>query len=414
VSENRPRAGAGFGTRALAAATRTPKVEQHPDSVPIYQAVTFSATSAAELADVLGDRQPGYSYSRIDNPTSQALADAIAEVEGAQAAYVFATGMAALHAAFATVLRAGDHVVVSRQIYGSVQHLIEIVLGRFGVESSFVDITDTGAVDAAFRANTRLLHFETLANPTITVADIADLIERGHRHGALVSVDNTFASPYVCRPAELGADLTMEALTKWIGGHSDVLGGSVAGSKQLIGDVRTTQIDTGGGIAPFSAFLVLRGLETLHVRMDRHAQTALALARMLEANPAAIRVWYPGLASHPQYAVAQRQLSSGGGMLAFDVGDRAAAEALLDALTLPPRTASLGSVRTIAVHPPSTTHRQLDAAALAAAGIPEGLIRVSVGLEDADDLLADFDQALAAAQRVKVQQAKASLTPTTA
>ena len=414
MSENRPRAGAGFGTRALAAATRTPKVEQHPDAVPIYQAVTFSATSAAELADVLGDRQPGYSYSRIDNPTSQALADAIAEVEGAQAAYVFATGMAALHAAFATVLRAGDHIVVSRQIYGSVQHLIENVLGRFGVESSFVDITDTDAVDAAFRANTRLLHVETLANPTITVADIADLIERGHLHGALVSVDNTFASPYVCRPAELGADLTMEALTKWIGGHSDVLGGSVAGSKQLIGDVRTTQIDTGGGIAPFSAFLVLRGLETLHVRMDRHAQTALALARMLEANPAAVKVWYPGLASHPQHAVAQRQLSSGGGMLAFDVGDRAAAEVLLDALTLPPRTASLGSVRTIAVHPPSTTHRQLDEAALAAAGIPEGLIRVSVGLEDADDLLADFDQALAAAQHVKAQQAKASLTPTTA
>src|SRR3954470_13962080 len=165
MSETRPVAGAGFGTRALAAATRTPLVEQHPDAVPIYQAVTFSAESAAELADVLGNRQPGYSYSRIDNPTSQALADAIAEVEGAKAAYVFATGMAAIHAAFLTLLRAGDHMIVSRQIYGSVQHQIENVLGRFGVESSFADITDTDAVEAAFTPRTRVLHFETLANP---------------------------------------------------------------------------------------------------------------------------------------------------------------------------------------------------------------------------------------------------------
>jgi cystathionine beta-lyase/cystathionine gamma-synthase len=411
VSDTRAqkRAGAGFGTRALAAATRTPNVEQHPDAVPIYQAVTFSASSAAELADVLGDRQPGFSYSRIDNPTSQALADAIAEVEGAQASFVFATGMAAIHAAFATILRQGDHMVVSRQIYGSVQHLIENVFSRFGIDSTFVDVTDLDAVEAAFRPNTRLLHFETIANPTLTVADVADLIERGHRRGALVTIDNTFASPYVCRPAELGADLTLEALTKWIGGHSDVLGGAASGSTELIKQVRSTQVDTGGTLAPFSAFLVLRGLETLHVRMERHAQTALALASMLEKAELPRQVWYPGLASHPQYAVAQRQLKTGGGMLAMDVGDRHAAAALLDALTLPPRTASLGSVRTIAVHPPSTTHRQLDAAALAAAGIPEGLIRVSVGLEDADDLLADFDQALAAAT-----QAKTQLTPTTA
>ena len=308
MSETRPRKGAGFGTRALAAATRTPNVEQHPDAVPIYQAVTFSATSAAELADVLGDRQPGYSYSRIDNPTSQALADAIAEVEGAEAAYVFATGMAALHAAFATILRAGDHMVFSRQIYGSVQHLIQNVFGRFGVESTYVDITDPDAVDAAFRANTRLLHIETIANPTLAVADLADLIERGHSRGALVTVDNTFASPYLCRPAELGADLTMEALTKWIGGHSDVLGGSVAGSKELIKQIRSVQIDTGGGLAPFSAFLVLRGLETLHVRMERNTQTATALAQLLELSDVPDKVWYPGLAQPP--AVRRRAASA--------------------------------------------------------------------------------------------------------
>jgi len=408
VSDTRPRAGAGFGTRALAAATRAPAVDQQPDAVPIYQAVTFSARSAAELADVLGDRQSGYAYSRIDNPTSQALAEAIAEVESAEAAYVFATGMAAIHAAFASVLRAGDHVVASRQIYGSVQHLLENVLRRFGVETTFVDITDLAAVEAAFTPRTRLLHVETIANPTLTVADLPLLVALGHARGALVSVDNTFASPYLCRPAELGADLVVEALTKWIGGHSDVLGGSVAGRHELVAEVRRVQIDTGGGLAPFSAFLVLRGLETLHVRMDRHAQTALALARRIEASGLASSVWYPGLPSHPQFDVAQRQLRSGGGMLAFEIGDRRKAAALLDALTLPPRTASLGSVRTIAVHPPSTTHRQLDAAALAAAGIPEGLIRVSVGLEDEADLLADFDNALNASVMAKGTLAPAS------
>lgn len=369
--------------------------------VPIYQAVTFSAQSAAELAEILGDSRPGYAYSRIDNPTAAALAEALAEVEGAEAGFAFATGMAAVHAAFVSLLGAGDHVVAARQVYGSVQHLLERVLARLGIETTFVDVADAEAVEAAIRPNTRLLHVETIANPTIVVADLADLIERGHRHGLTVSVDNTFASPWLCRPIELGADLVIEALTKWIGGHSDVLGGVVVGSRELIADVREVQIDTGGSIAPLSAFLVLRGLATLHVRMERHSQSALALADHLERSGIGT-VYYPGLPSHPQHAVAQRQLRAGGGMLAFDVGHRPAAEALLDALTLPPRTASLGSVRTIAIHPPSTTHRQLDSAQLAEAGIPEGLIRVSVGLEEADDLIADFEQALAAARHALV------------
>lgn len=401
-----PRPPAGFGTRAINAATRNPVVEQQPDAVPIYQAVTFSSSSAAELAEVLSDRQPGYSYSRLDNPTSSALGDALAEIEGTDAAYCFASGMAALHALFVSLLGAGDHVVATRQMYGSVQHLIERVLGRLGVESTFVDATDTDAIEAALRPNTRLLHLETIANPTIVLADLVTLIERAHRRGVTVSVDNTFAGPYLCRPAELGADLVMESLTKWIGGHSDVLGGVVAGRRDLMATVRQVAIDTGGNIAPFSAFLVLRGLETLHVRMERHSQTALTLARHLEQDASVRRMWYPGLPSHPQHAIAQRQLRSGGGMLAFDLGDRRAAEAFLDTLTIPPRTASLGSVRTIAVHPPSTTHRQLDDAALARAGIPQGMVRVSVGLEDAEDLLADFDHALSAA--------RAALAPTSA
>jgi cystathionine beta-lyase/cystathionine gamma-synthase len=397
VSDTGSERSAGFGTRALRAATRVPPVDQQPDAVPIYQSLTFSSQSAAELVEVLADRRPGYSYSRIDNPTSSALADALAEIEGAEAGYCFASGMAAVHAAFVSVLRSGDHVVAARQVYGSVQHLLDKVMPRFGIETTFVDATDPDAIEVAFTSRTRLLHVETIANPTIVVADLADLVERAHRRGILVSVDNTFASPWLCRPIELGADFVIEALSKWIGGHSDVLAGAVVGSRERISEVRAVQIDTGGSLAPLSAFLVLRGIETLHVRMERTSSTALTLARALEA--AGVQpVYYPGLPSHPQSAVAQRQLHAGGGMLAFELADRATAESMLDALTLLPRTASLGGVRTMAVNPASTTHRQLDAATLAKIGISQGLVRVSVGLEDPDDLVADFEQALAVAR----------------
>jgi cystathionine beta-lyase/cystathionine gamma-synthase len=213
-----------------------------------------------------------------------------------------------------------------------------------------------------------------------------------------VVVDNTFASPYLCRPIELGADLVVESCTKWIGGHSDVVAGAVSGSRELIAEVRSLETEAGAIVAPFSAFLVLRGIETLHVRMERHCANALALARFLEAEPGVRRVLYPGLASHPQSAIAQRQLRAGGGMLALDLGDRAAASAFIDALRIPPRTASLGSIQTIAVHPPSSTHRQLSDAELAEAGIAQGLVRVSVGLEDLEDLTADLANGLQAAR----------------
>nr|MBA3435552.1 PLP-dependent transferase [Chloroflexota bacterium] len=245
-----------------------------------------------------------------------------------------------------------------------------------------------------------LLYLETISNPTIVVADLQRLIEMAHRHGAQVVVDNTFASPYLCRPIELGADLVVESATKWLGGHSDVVAGAVVGSRARIDGVRQIQTDIGGIVAPFSAFLVLRGMQTLHVRMDRHCQTALDLARYLESQDVVRAVFYPGLPSHPQAHVAQRLLRAGGGMLAFDLGQRRAASAFLDALRIPPRTASLGAVQTIAVHPPSTTHRQFDDAELAASGIPAGLVRVSVGLEDAEDLIADVAAGLAAARAV--------------
>jgi cystathionine beta-lyase/cystathionine gamma-synthase len=218
-----------------------------------------------------------------------------------------------------------------------------------------------------------------------------------------VIVDNTFASPYLCRPLELGADLVVESCTKWLGGHSDVVAGSVCGSRELIAEVRSLETEAGAIVAPFSAFLVLRGIETLHVRMERHCSNALALARFLEAQPEIRRVLYPGLASHPQASTVQRLLAAGGGMLALDLDERGAASAFIDALAIPPRTASLGSIQTIAVHPPSSTHRQLSDAELAEAGIAQGLVRISVGLEDVDDLTADLANGLAAARAVPAQ-----------
>jgi methionine-gamma-lyase len=402
-----PGRAAGFTTRAIHAATAAPRVDQRPNAVPIYQSATFSSDTAAELGAAALGTNGGYAYSRIDNPTTAALADAIAEIEGTEAAYVLASGMAAIHAALLSVLSAGDRVVATKAIYGSTRSLFDGVFARLGVTIDYVDITDLAAVEAALAAGpTRVLYFETISNPTIVVADVAALTELAHRHGALAVVDNTFASPYLIRPAELGVDLVVESATKFMSGHSDVLAGVVAGSAERIGAVKSVQVDTGATLAPFSAFLVLRGLPTLALRMERHSATSLALARWLGGRPGVVRVLHPFLDGHPQGAVARRQLAVGGGVMAIELdGGRVAGEAFIDALTIPERTASLGSIHTIVAHPPSTTHRQYDDARLAAAGIAPGLLRVSVGLEDLDDLTADFEQALEAARAAVVRAA---------
>jgi cystathionine beta-lyase/cystathionine gamma-synthase len=390
----------GFATRAIRAAHRLPIVDQAPTSVPIYQTVTFAAEDAEELGAVATREIPGYAYGRLDNPTVVAFAAAVAELEGAEAGFAFASGMGAIHAALGTVLAAGDRVVATQASYGTTRAQLTGVFGRLGVTTEFVDMTDLAAVEVALAAApTRVLYAETIANPTIVVADHVALAELAHRFGALYIVDNTFASPYLCRPVELGADLVAESATKYLAGHSDVMAGVVCGATSLVQRVRDFQVDTGASLDPHAAFLAMRGLSTLALRMERHSTTAAALAAWLERQPGVSRVWYPTLATHPQHDVATRLLERGGGMLAFELaGGRAAGAAVIDTLTIPVRTASLGSVFTIVSHPPSTTHRQLDDAALAAAGITPGLLRCSVGLEDLEDLVADFSQALAAAR----------------
>jgi methionine-gamma-lyase len=401
VSDSQPK---GFSTRAIRAAARAPRVDQRPTTVPIYQTVTFTSSDAEELGDVVADARAGYSYTRLSNPTSRALGDAYAELAGGEAGTALASGMGAIHATLASQLGAGDRVVAAKVAYGSSRTILAGTFARFGVRVDFVDLTDSAAAaEAIAAAPTRVVYGETIANPTTVVTDHATLARLAHEHGATYIVDNTFASPYVCRPLEFGADLVIESATKFLGGHSDVIAGVVAGNADLIRRVEAVQNDTGATIGPFDAFLVLRGLLTLAIRVERHARTAAALAEWLERQDGVRRVLYPGLPSHPQHDLALRQFRPGvaGGMLSFEVeGGRDAGRAIIDSMLLPELTASLGSVHTMVVHPPSTSQRQLSEDELAAAGITPGLLRVSVGLEDLEDLQDDFSAALEVARRV--------------
>lgn len=401
MSDHDPRPAGGFSTRAIRAASRIPRPDQTPTSVPIYQTATFASADADELGRVAADPRGGFAYSRISNPTTSALGAAYAELAGGEAGVALASGMGAIHAAIASVVKAGDRIVAPSAVYGSTRTQLLRVFGGFGITIDIVDMTDADAVAAGLAAApTRVLYAETIANPTTAVTDHAAMAELAHRHGAVYIVDNTFASPYVCRPLALGADLVVESATKFLGGHSDLIAGVVAGPADRITAVERVQIDTGATLGPFEAFLVLRGILTLGVRGERHSRNAAALAAWLERQDGVESVLYPGLPSHPQHAVAARQfrMGAGGGMLAFEVaGGREAGRAIIDALTLPELTASLGSVHTMVVHPPSTSHRQLSEAELLAVGITPGLLRVSVGLEDVEDLQADFADAFAVA-----------------
>jgi cystathionine beta-lyase/cystathionine gamma-synthase len=394
----------GFSTRAIRAASRAPRIDQVPTSVPIYQTATFTSADAEELAEVVTSGRAGFSYTRLSNPTSRALGDAFAELAGAEAGTALSSGMGAIHATLGSQLGAGDRVVAPLAAYGSSRKLLTDILTRFGVRVDLVDMTDNAAVAAAIAAAPcRIVYAETIANPTTVVTDHATVARLAHEHGATYIVDNTFASPYVCRPIELGADLVIESATKFLGGHSDVIAGVVAGRNDLVRAIEAFQNDTGATIGPFDAFLVLRGLLTLAVRMERHSQTAAALGEWLERQDGVVRVLYPGLPSHPQHDVAMRQFRDGvaGGMLSFEVaGGRRAGQAVIDSMALPELTASLGSVHTFVVHPPSTSQRQLSEAELVASGVNPGLLRVSIGLEDLEDLQADFAAALEVARGV--------------
>jgi cystathionine beta-lyase/cystathionine gamma-synthase len=388
----------GFSTRAIKAAGRVPDAPQPPINVPIYQTSTFAVADATELHELLEFQRPGHSYTRYSNPTHAALEGALAELEGAEAGLATASGMAAVHATVMSILRSGDEIVIPAAVYGGMLGLSRTVLTRSGITTTAVDTTDLDAVAAAIGPRTRLLWLETIANPNTAVADIAALSELAHGRGVLVAVDNTFASPALATPLALGADLVVHSLTKYIGGHSDLIGGALFGSAERVAAAREIVINAGGNASPFDAFLALRGLKTLALRMERHSSNALAVAESLEGVEGIAAVRYPGLRSHPQHDLARRILRDGmaGGMLAIELeGGRAHGERFLQRVQVAVHATSLGGVETLVSHPASSSHRQLTESDLAAAGMTPGTVRVSIGLEDSADLIGD----LAAAAR---------------
>lgn len=379
-----------------------PRLEQTPLGLPVHRSAAFRFSSAQEYADLLSGAQKGYSYSRVDNPTTDAFAQAVAALEGVGvdgevAAQPFASGMAAISTVLMTLTHAGAHVVVPREVYGGTYGLLTTVLDRFGVTTSFVDMADLDAVRAAIRPETTVLYAETLANPTMTVADLPGLSAISREAGLALVVDSTFASPAVCRPLEHGADVVVHSATKYLGGHSDSTGGVAVGSPELMARVRRARIDLGGMLAPDEAFLLHRGLATLPLRVARHCASALVVAAAMDEHPGVLRVDHPGLPSHRDHDLARKLFDEGryGAIVTLTPpGGRAAGLALCDRLRLIAVATSLAGTHSMVSHVATTTHRQFDDVALAAAGIDPAAVRISVGLEDPDDVVADLEQAL--------------------
>ena len=370
-------------------------MEQDPASVPLYQTSTWRFDTAEEYADVISFRRPGYVYGRgYGNPTVDAFEAVMADLEGTESAYAFNSGMAAIHTVVTALAQAGDHIVSSPELYGGSYSLFHSVLPRYGIEVRYANPHDPDEVARAL-PGARLFYVETIANPNCTVADLAALAKRCRAAGVPSVVDNTFASPALCTPAALGFDHVVHSATKYIGGHHDLTAGVVCTTEEGRSELREVAIETGGAIQPLEAWLAIRGLITLDLRMQRHCDNAALLAAFLEAHPKVERVHYPGLESHPSHEVAARQLRGFGGMLAFDVvGGTEAGSRFCDTLELAWVGTSLGGHKTLVGHAASTTHRQMDPGARRAAGIGDGLIRVSAGLEDPEDIIEDFERAL--------------------
>jgi O-acetylhomoserine/O-acetylserine sulfhydrylase-like pyridoxal-dependent enzyme len=387
--------GQGFTTRAIHGA-KVPPVDQETPSVPIYQTSTFRFADSDDYAETISFRKPGYTYTRgYGNPTLHAFESLMADLEGTESSFSFASGMAAMHTVFTTLAAAGDRIVSSGELYGGAYSLLTKVMPRYGIGVDLVDPHDLDAVAVAL-PGAACFYVETIANPNVTVADLEALGALCRAQGVPAVVDNTFASPYLCNPTRFGFDHVLHSATKFIGGHNDLIGGVVCTTATGAEALRDTAIETGGTMAPLEAWLCMRGLVTLSLRMERHGRSASAIAAYLDGHEKVERVWYPSLASHPQHAVAARILPRGcGGVLGVEVaGGVDGGKRFCDALELVWVATSLGGAHSLASHAASTTHRQMDPAARRSAGVADGLVRVSVGLEDADDLLEDVARAL--------------------
>ncbi|WP_263145841.1 PLP-dependent aspartate aminotransferase family protein [Pseudomonas sp. RIT-PI-AD] len=387
----------GVSTRAVHSGN---DVDRHmvtrAKSLPIYETSVFVYDSLEQVDDFLAGNPDNYMYTRLGNPNQAALEALIRDLEGGEAALFSASGMASVSAALLGRLSAGDHLVASRELYGTTQSLIEKELSRFGIEATLVDIGDLAAVAAAITPRTRLIYTETASNPLVRVSDVPALADLAHRHGVKLLVDNTFLSPALYQPLADGADLVLHSTTKYLNGHSDATGGILVGDAQWIAEARRFQINAGGSASPFEAWLTFRGAKTLGLRMRAHSANAQALAEALEAHPRVAKVHYPGLPSHPDHALARRLFPKGcSGMLAFTLhGGLKQVDGLIRALRHTAFAPSLAGVASSITHPGKTSHRALSADTLSQLDIHDGTIRVSVGIEDAEDILAEFRQAL--------------------
>ena len=376
----------GFSTDAI-------HVGQEPDPAtgaiiaPIYQTSTF-------VQEALG-KHKGYEYARTSNPTRAALERNLAALEGGRFGFAFASGMAAINALM-TLFKTGDHVVAGHNLYGGSFRLFERVLKDFGLSFSYANTCRPGEVERALRPNTRLLFIETPTNPIMEITDIAAVASVAHRRQALLAVDNTFMSPYFQRPLELGADLVVHSTTKYLNGHSDGVGGAVILNDPALADrLKFLQNAAGAILGPFDSWLALRGVKTLAVRMERHNRNGLAVAEFLAGHPKVKGVHYPGLPSHPQHALARKQMSGFGGMISFETGSLGSARTVLNSVRLCSLAESLGGVETLISHPATMTHASVPAEERQRIGITDSLVRISVGIEDVEDIIADLDQALA-------------------
>lgn len=375
----------GFATTAIHAGSE-PDEATGAVTVPIYQTSTYAQ-------DALG-KNKGYEYARMQNPTRSAVERNVAALEGGRFGYAFASGMAAIDATLRLV-KAGDHVIVSDNTYGGTARLFNRILANYNVTFDYVDTSDPLNVEAAIKPNTKMVFLETPTNPVMILTDLKEVSEIAHRAGARVVCDNTFMSPYLQRPLEFGCDIVVHSTTKYLNGHSDGVGGMVVlNDEEDANWIGFVQNSVGAILSPFDSWLVLRGTKTLALRMEQHDKTGRAVAAFLEEHPKVKKVYYPGSASHPQHALARRQQHGFGGMVSFDVGSLDGARKVLESVKLCTLAESLGGVETLISHPATMTHASVDEAKRQRLGITDGLVRISVGIEDTDDIIADLDQAL--------------------
>lgn len=366
-------------------------------TVPIYQSSTFIFENADHGARCFSGEDDGYIYTRIGNPTIHALETLVADLEGGAEGIATSSGMAAVNTLYMALLSKGDHMISSAAVYGPSRVVMEQHWSRFGVESTYVNTSDVEAIKAAFKPNTRMLYIETPANPTMEITDLKACAALAHEHGALLVVDNTFSSPYLQRPLELGADAVFHSMTKFLNGHADIVAGMIVAKDKALGKkLRSMMVTMGCNMDPHQAFMVIRGVKTLGIRIERAQQSAMKIAQFLEAHPKVEWVKYPGLESHPQHELAKEQMFGFGTMISFGLkGGFEAGKILMNSVELAILAVSLGGVETLIQHPASMTHSKMNPEDRLKAGITEGLVRYSVGIEDIDDLIEDLEQGLA-------------------